>query len=70
MSLKTYFTFLDSRKLMMALFCAFVYVPVIAQTYIPPVLKADSANFRKDIMTRAYISPQKVVWTKGNLQHT
>lgn len=70
MSLKTYFTFLDSRKLMMALFCAFNYVPVIAQTYIPPVLKADSANFRKDIMTRAYISPQKVVWTKGNLQHT
>ena len=62
----THFSFLRMAVLFSIIPCMHSF----AQLHIPPVMEADSANFRKDIMTRVYISPQKVVWTKGNLQHT
>ena len=36
----------------------------------PLAFGSDTTGIRQDKLTRAYISPQKVVWTKGNLQHT
>ena len=32
---------------------------------IPPAFGEDAVNIRKDILTRAYIAPKRVVWTSG-----
>lgn len=33
-----------------------------AQTFIPPVFAKDTANFRRDIMARYYVTPKRVFW--------
>lgn len=37
-------------------------VSAMAQNNIPPVFAGDEANFRKDIMTRTYLTPKQVYW--------
>ena len=38
---------------------------LLAQENLPPVLKADSANFRKDILTRTYMTPKRILWSSS-----
>lgn len=38
---------------------------LMGQEHLPPVLKSDSARFRKDILTRTYMTPTRCVWTSG-----
>jgi len=40
-------------------------VEAAAQNYIPPVFGHDTVLFRKDILTRTYVTPKRVVWTSG-----
>lgn len=35
---------------------------IMAQNNIPPVFAGDEANFRKDIMTRTYLTPKQIFW--------
>lgn len=63
---KSQFSFLRSRKLIVNLLSAVIFMPSMAQLYIPPVMEGDSANFRKDIMTRTYVVPKKILWTSGS----
>lgn len=37
----------------------------MAQDHLPPVFGADTALFRKDIMTRSYMTPKKILWTSS-----
>lgn len=38
---------------------------LLAQENLPPVLKADSAHFRKDILTRTYMTPKRILWSSS-----
>ncbi len=50
---------------LLPLLCCLVALPAVAKMHVPPVFGADSLNLRKDIMTRAYLTPKKVLWTSG-----
>lgn len=39
---------------------------ISAQLNIPPVFGADTLGIRQDKMTRAYITPRRIVWQSGN----
>lgn len=55
---------MNTRKI--TLLCALVWcIPALCQLHIPTVFGNDTLNIRKDKMTRAYITPKKVVWTTG-----
>lgn len=53
------------RALSCIMGCALSLVAA-AQTNFPPVFGADTILFRKDMMTRAYVTPKRVVWTSGD----
>lgn len=36
-----------------------------AEVHLPVAFGADTVNVRKDIMTRVYLAPKKIVWTSG-----
>ncbi len=52
-------------KAILLLFTTVFSTAAMAQNHIPPVFGADSVNFRKDMMTRAYITPKRILWTSG-----
>ena len=54
------------KKTFIALLALCGSMGAVAQTYIPPVFGQDSVLFRKDILTRSYITPKRVVWTSGD----
>lgn len=46
--------------------CAMLWcTQAISQLHIPPSFGSDTLNIREDKMTRAYITPRKVVWSTG-----
>lgn len=40
-------------------------MPAVSQENIPPVFEASGERFRKDIMTRTYLTAEKILWTSG-----
>ena len=54
------------KRLLSCFFCCAISLAATCQTYLPPVFGADTTLFRKDIMTRTYITPKRIVWTSGD----
>lgn len=53
------------KKTIIALIAPVMAMCATAQNNIPPVFGGDSALFRKDIMTRSFVTPRRIVWTSG-----
>ncbi len=41
-------------------------LPAVAQLHFPPAFGSDTLNIREDKITRAYITPRRIVWTSGD----
>lgn len=53
------------KHLLFGLLGCMLAVGSVAQDNIPPVFGGDTTLFRKDIMTRAYVTPKRILWTSG-----
>lgn len=49
---------------------ATLLVSAVASAQLPPAFGNDTANVRRDEMTRTYVAPRKVVWQKGWVANT
>lgn len=58
---------MNKRNLFLA---ATLLVALTASAQLPPVFGNDTANTRRDQMTRTYISPKRIVWKSGSVGNT
>ena len=54
------------KKILTAFCSAFFALSVHSQLHFPTAFGSDTLNIREDKITRAYITPRKIVWTSGN----
>ncbi|MEE1213865.1 MAG: alpha-L-rhamnosidase, partial [Bacteroidaceae bacterium] len=54
-------------KCLFTLLCgSFLTASASAQLHFPPAFGNDTLNIRQDKITRAYITPRRIVWTSGD----